>query len=248
MEEHMRSESVFMKQLIIFNHYKVCVEVGVFGGDTTGYLCSAAKATGGHVYGFDVWGTHGLCNQFQMSHSKKSVEATLRQGGHGNFTLNRVDTTTPKFGELLASQCPQIDFAFIDGCHSYPGLKGDFDVVYPLLSPTGTIAFHDTLRIDGCREFVLDLRTRYYDGSYDIVDFPWGMGNRRAGLTILVKRQFPVINLPLDEKCGSLSSPARILQREKEWLESERQRHAAEQVDISSLIVDIDGLGKLKAD
>jgi len=246
MKEHARSESVFIKQLIIFNRYKVCVEIGVFRGGTTKYLCEAAKETSGHVYGFDLWGTHGLNKQFQMQYSQQSVEKILVEEGHNNFTLHKVDTTTQKFKEILLSECPVIDFAFIDGCHSYPGLKNDFDTIYPLLSPTGMIAFHDTLRIDGCREFVLDLRTKYYDGSYDIIDFPWGMGNRRAGLTILSKRQFIAINLPLDERCGSPSTPADIIKREKEWMRLEIQKNVAEQVDTSSIIVDKTNLGKLK--
>lgn len=241
-----RSESSFMRELIVFNRYKVCVEIGVYGGDTTQFLCSAAKQTGGHVYGFDLWGTHGLNNQFTMHHSQTSVADNLNREGHTNFTLNTVDTTKDKFKELLASQCPKIDFAFIDGCHSYPGLKNDFDIVYPLLANTGMIAFHDTLRIDGCREFVLDLRTKYYDGTYDIIDFPWGLGDRRAGLTILAKRQYPILNLLLDERCGSISSPEEIIEKEKAWFEDEQNKNNPPRVDAWSLEIDTDNLGKIK--
>lgn len=241
-----RSESVFMRELIIFNRYKVCIEIGVCGGETTKFLCSATKATGGHVHGFDLWGIHGLNKQFSAQHSQASVEANLTREGHTNFTLKTVDTKTKKFKELLTSQCPEIDFAFIDGCHSYPGLKNDFDIIYPLLANTGMIAFHDTLRIDGCRQFVLDLRTKYYDGTYDIIDFPWGLGNRRAGLTILAKRQYPVINLPLDEKCGSISSPKEIIEKEKAWFKNEQNQHNPSQVDAWSLAIDTNNLGKIK--
>lgn len=239
-------ECKFIHSFIVFNHYRVCVEIGVRGGRTTDYLCRATKPFKGHVYGFDCWGIHGLNKQFKNNPMKQQhVEKFLEQKGHVNFTLNTVDTTTPKFRELLLQQCPKIDFVFIDGCHSYPGVKNDFDSVYPLLKPTGAIAFHDTLRIDGCREFVLDLRTKYFDGTYDIVDFPWGFGGRRCGLSLLVKRQFPVVKLPLDEKCGSLSSPKDIITKEQQWFNGERQKNTPLQIDASSLVVDTKNLGKL---
>lgn len=39
--------------------------------------------------------------------------------------------------------CPQYDFIFIDGDHSYEGVKKDFNLYKRLLSPRGFIAFHD---------------------------------------------------------------------------------------------------------
>lgn len=247
MSDNIHDECEFMQRLILFNRYKTCVEVGVRGARTTHYLCAAAKVNGGHVYGFDVWAIHGLKKQFSSPQGCSQVvaEQFLKQKNHSNFTLNTVDTTTQKFKDLLAAQCPKIDFAFIDACHSYPGVKNDFDAIYPLLAPNGTIAFHDTMRIDGCREFILDLRTRYYDGTFDIVDFPWGFGNRRCGLSILVKRQYQAVKLPLDEKCGSLSSPEGVLKREAEWYQKELSDNTPDQVDASSLVVNTDNLGKL---
>ncbi len=239
-------ECKFMREWIVFNHCKVCVEIGVRGGRTTQYLCDAARANDGHVYGFDCWTIHGLKKQFKNNpHSELSVSKFLKQKGRTNFTLNTVDTTTQKFRDLIAEQCPKIDFAFIDGCHSYSGVKNDFDVVYPLLSPIGAIAFHDTLRIDGCREFILDLRTRYYDGTYDIIDMPWGFGGRRNGFSLLVKRAFPVVNLLLDEKCGSVSSPAVIIKRESDWYANEIKVNVPEKIEASAMTMDIDNLGKL---
>jgi predicted O-methyltransferase YrrM len=39
--------------------------------------------------------------------------------------------------------CPQFDFIFIDGDHTYDGVKKDFEIYKNLLSPRGVIAFHD---------------------------------------------------------------------------------------------------------
>jgi len=239
------SESQFMKQLIIFNQYKTCVEIGVANGSTTIQLCAATQKTGGHVYGFDCWAQHGLKKQFKPQDTKTNVENRIQQAGYKNYTLHKIDTTTNEFKTLLIKECPKIDFAFIDGCHSYIGLKNDFDQVYPLLSKTGTIAFHDTLRIDGCREFILDLRTKYFDGTYDIVDFPWGFGKRRAGISLLIKRSYPIVKLYIDEICGSLSTPQEIITREKKWFDDQIQIKS-QKLEISIDDMLLNKIGKIR--
>lgn len=37
------------------------------------------------------------------------------------------------------------DFAFIDGDHSYDGVKRDFELYRPMVRPGGLVAFHDTV-------------------------------------------------------------------------------------------------------
>lgn len=41
-----------------------------------------------------------------------------------------------------------IDFLFIDGDHSYEGVKQDFELYSPLVNNDGIIAFHDIVKID----------------------------------------------------------------------------------------------------
>jgi len=239
----MRTDSNLLKHLVIFNNRKICVEIGVRGGGTTKELCAAAKQTGGQVFGFDCWTTHGLKKQFQTKQTKAQVAKMLKGHGYNNFTLTQVDTMTPEFPVLLAKMCPKIDFAFIDGCHSYLGIKNDFDAVYPLLANDGIIAFHDTVRIDGCREFILDLRTKYSDGTFDVVDFPWGWGKRRNGLSLLVKRFVAASDIKLDEVCGSLSLPKDIYRKGKEWLKNEKRD--PQKVKISLADMKLGKVGKI---
>ena len=61
--------------------------------------------------------------------------------------LLRMDSHLPQtktaVSELFAGS--KIDFAFIDGDHSYEGVKADFLQYGPLVRPGGVIAFHDIL-------------------------------------------------------------------------------------------------------
>ena len=70
-----------------------------------------------------------------------------------------------------------VDMLFIDGDHSYPGVKADYEMYSPLVRPGGVIAFHDVCdhpELTGCkvRAFWQSL-----DGDKEeIVTFPptWG--------------------------------------------------------------------------
>ncbi|MCH8285766.1 hypothetical protein IIB79_04470 [candidate division KSB1 bacterium] len=67
---------VFFGSILNLTKSKICVEVGVFSGNTTQQLCESTK---GHVYGFDNWEPHGLVNQFQHRFTKADVEKRLHK-------------------------------------------------------------------------------------------------------------------------------------------------------------------------
>lgn len=203
---------------------KVVVEIGVQRGQTTLRLCEATKECG-RVFGFDIWSRHGENNQFPQVGSKEEVEALLLSNGYTNFELTLVDSKHPEFPTLLATKCPVIDLAFIDGCHSYNGVLSDFRSVYPLLSERGIIAFHDTFTIDGSREFALELRTKFNDGTFDVWDFPFT--TPKGGVTFLVKRFTHTTRAGISEMCGSPSTPEAIYTAELEYLAEQKARNDA---------------------
>jgi hypothetical protein len=224
-EEH----SPFLETLIYLNQCKVIVEIGVAEAKTTDFLCRGAARVDGFVYGYDIWDTHGLKNQFEHWSSKEKCEEHLRSKGYTNFELTKINSKTPEFHELIKTKHPKIDLAFIDGCHSYEGIKNDFDAVYPQLSETGIIVFHDTMSIDGCRKFMIDLRTDFWDGTFDVVTFPFGsmvygdgtVVDRRTGVSMLVKRSFATLDHPIDEQCELEEDFNSIYVKEEDWYDLE---------------------------
>ena len=206
-----------LRELVCLNQCKAIIEIGVAGADATAYLCEGAEQTGGTVYGYDLWDIHGLVKQYGGISNKEECEQKLTNESYSNFLLTKIDTTTQEFKDIINERHPSIDFAFIDGCHSYQGIKNDFGIIYPKLSVPGIIAFHDTLRIDGPREFIQDLRTIYNDGTYDIVDFPFGNLERRVGVSLLVKRSYPIIDVPIDELCNLTDRKELIYQKEIDY-------------------------------
>ena len=61
----------------------------------------------------------------------------MRRDSHDPKTVRRLE-------RLLAGR--SIDFLLIDGDHSYEGVKRDWELYEPLVTPGGLIAFHDILR------------------------------------------------------------------------------------------------------
>jgi len=81
----------------------------------------------------------------------------IRDNSHSQKTLSRV---TDCFSNL------PIDFVFIDGDHTYEGVKSDFSLYAPKVKNGGIVAFHDILprpdmpEIQVCR-FWDEIKTRY---------------------------------------------------------------------------------------
>jgi predicted O-methyltransferase YrrM len=60
------------------------------------------------------------------------------------LTLIQRDSHDPRtVAEVERTFTGLIDFAFIDGWHSYEGARGDFELYRPLIRSGGVVAFHD---------------------------------------------------------------------------------------------------------
>ena len=216
-----KQERDFIYGLIRLQRPRIAIEIGVATGGMAcniyGALDQNTHDTGTESWytGFDLWDTHGIHNQFPQMGSAEEVNAKLQDIG-GRFGLVKIDTQNDqdKFRDELKTRFTNgIDFAFIDGCHSYNGIKNDFDNVLPFMNPKGIIAFHDTAVIDGCREFIIDLRLG--DNKFDITDFPYGTNERNCGVTLVTNPGFGQIKI--DEICGSLSTPEEIYAKEDNY-------------------------------
>lgn len=215
----------FLNSFCKFCGYKTVVEIGVHKGQSTAYLCDAVKQNNGILFGYDYWGDIGV---YKKTYQKEYVETNLINQGYGGFfKLTKVNTTTDEFDIILKNDTSgNIDFAFIDGSHSYDGVTNDFLKVYPFLTEEGSIAFHDTYNHTGCRKFVIDLYEKYYDGTYDIINLPYGQSNGRYGLTLLTKRSYPLhpSGITHEEQDPNLL-PDEVYKSEKTWYVVSKWKH-----------------------
>lgn len=68
------------------------------------------------------------------------------------------DSHSPEVREKLLPYAGQIDYAFVDGDHSYRGLKQDIFLMKELLMPGAVMALHDTEAVEDCNRVFQELR------------------------------------------------------------------------------------------
>lgn len=144
------SEILGLANLIAEFKPKTVVEIGTSRGGSLFILCRLA-AEDASIISVDMPGA-GFGEAYTPAHSKMFELFPLKGQ---SLTLVKADSHNPETRERVKSLLngKQVDFLFIDGDHSYEGVKADFAMYFPLLSDGGMIAFHDIAvhsRFNGC--------------------------------------------------------------------------------------------------
>jgi predicted O-methyltransferase YrrM len=126
------------------------LEIGTASGGTL-FLFTRIAAADAQLVSIDLPGGPGgggyppwkipLYEEFPLPGQRLEL---IRGDSHDPAVLSRV-------GELVGGR--GIDFLFIDGDHSYDGVKRDFEMYGPLVNPTGLIALHDIDYIGDVQRF-----------------------------------------------------------------------------------------------
>jgi len=119
---------------------KTILEIGTSRGGSLFILCRLS-APDGTIISVDMPGagygeayTPAHARLFELFPSKGQNLSLVKADSHSPATRSRVDM-------LLAGK--KVDLLFIDGDHSYEGVKKDFEMYSPLVADGGVIAFHD---------------------------------------------------------------------------------------------------------
>jgi predicted O-methyltransferase YrrM len=138
-----RSEYVRLATLVHDRKPEVVVEIGTASGGTLVAWCALAEP-GALIASIDLpGGIHGGGYAYWRSF----VYRRFAQPGQ-SLRLLRADSHHPSTREALKEILPPrgIDFLFIDGDHTYEGVKADFEMYSPLVRRGGMVALHDICR------------------------------------------------------------------------------------------------------
>ena len=113
-------------------------EVGVWHGVTTCRL-RRTMAPDGLLFGIDPYPAGRLGFSAQRVIARREVARS--QGGEVRWLrLTGVEAAR----RLADAGEPPVDFVFIDGDHSYDGLRGDWEAWSGFVAPGGVVALHDS--------------------------------------------------------------------------------------------------------
>jgi hypothetical protein len=135
---------------------KVCVCIGS-GGGFIPRIMTQARIDLWHQDIFDGnadmnWGDIGVtyvvdvCNGVGGNTDLENENSFYRNKFHPRFIK---ETSERAYYDFFVKQDVKIDFLFIDGDHSYEGVKLDFELYSKLLNENGVIVIHDTDEIYG---------------------------------------------------------------------------------------------------
>jgi predicted O-methyltransferase YrrM len=114
------------------------VEIGVWHGVTTRVLQSM-MAEHGVLYAVDPFPVGRLRFSMQEVIARREISRA-----HDRSIVWIRTTSVEAAREYAVSGRPPVDFVFIDGDHSYEGLRGDWENWSSLIAPSGIIALHDS--------------------------------------------------------------------------------------------------------
>lgn len=117
-------------------HDTVALEIGSYRGASSCYIAGGLAQVNGHLFCVDTWQNE------TMPEGERDTFAEFQKNTSG--LQHRITTIRNRSEEISADEIRYpLNLVFIDGDHSYTGVKNDFECVQKWLSEDGIIAFHD---------------------------------------------------------------------------------------------------------
>lgn len=137
-----RSEIIEFLKILKVKKPKVILEIGTAKGGTL-FLFSKVASNDATIISLDLpkgefgggYSVFKIPLYKSFSRGKQKIHL-VRADSHKKETLKKIKS-------ILGNK--KIDFLFIDGDHTYEGVKKDFNMYSPLVKDSGIIAFHDII-------------------------------------------------------------------------------------------------------
>ena len=178
--QQIRSEFLELAKLVKEQNCRHILEIGTYRGGTL-FVFSQLAAPGATVISLDFHFT--FLGKVYGALQKPLLRKFVRNGK--SLFLLREDSHQPATLATIRHilQGHELDFLFIDGDHTYEGVREDFNMYSPLVRDGGLIAFHDIAQSGGSREVYRlweELKPKY-----DYEEFIHHTGSGAMGIGVL---------------------------------------------------------------
>ena len=186
------------------------LEVGTFRGGTAMLWAHMVEPFNGKVYCCDLCFDWGAFNGFGYFGKDNKVypRQVYDDSPYSKFiTEIQGNSHDPLYIDNVFKTVGMVDMLFIDGDHSYEGVKQDFENFYPLVKMGGYILFHDIVgsdfhRANGCvvDEFWNEIKDVYQTWEFIDQNEYTGMPSKSMGIGIIkkdsaeLKKKAPVVS------------------------------------------------------
>lgn len=177
-----RSEIKSLCELVSRQKPKTVLEIGTANGGTFFLWCQMA-ATDAELISLDLpGGIHGGGYPFWRTYLYRSF-AQKEQKVHLVRGNSHEPGTVEHIRQILNGR--QIDFLFIDGDHTFDGVRADFESYSPLVRSGGIIAFHDICKHPPEIQCEVDRYWSEIRSKYENVEFVENSNQGWAGIGIV---------------------------------------------------------------
>lgn len=117
------------------------VEIGSYRGESAEVFLSSGKVK--RLYCVDPWQMYYDDNDGAAFTDMSKVEADFDRRHGTDARVVKVKGTVDTFVNLFADELKNVDLVYIDGLHTYDGVKHDIEMTKQFIRPKVAIAGHD---------------------------------------------------------------------------------------------------------
>jgi len=126
------------------------VEIGSYLGASTCYIAAGLTGKNSNLYCVDTWQNETMPDGIRDTSTEFSKNLSP--------STAKIIKIQKKSSDVVPEDLPgAIDFAFIDGDHSYEAVKSDLLLLEPLMKDESVIAFHDAIYFHGVSRVIGEL-------------------------------------------------------------------------------------------
>ncbi|MBN2421624.1 class I SAM-dependent methyltransferase [Candidatus Woesearchaeota archaeon] len=175
----------------------VIVEIGSWKGKSTVCLAlGSKKGSKNKIYAVDphiIEGFNSTYNEFITNIKKAKVE---------DVVIPLVKTSK----EASKNFKEKIELIFIDGDHSYQGVREDFELWFPKVIDGGIVVFHDTIGHKGPKKLVEKAlyKSRFFKNVQFVGSISFGQKVKKNSIIDKIRNRYVLLLKELYEQTGNL--------------------------------------------